>query len=368
MDLASTWLLLIIAVAACEDGGDALGTSADAGAPGDGGTMTDTGPADAADQRDGAAGSTAAEICAALCSRIEDCFEPDPSCFAGCAADLGDCSAGELPALAACAAASCIGLRECIEAVDCAVEDCGDGVCTPAECDSCAADCPGSSAQCLHDECTAGAPLAAECSVCAGLVCSFDSHCCFDFWDARCIAVARSFCAECPSVCGDTLCDELETAENCPEDCPAFCGDGDCTSQAEDCGSCPEDCGDCTCGDGTCNVGECASCEADCPGGCVCPHDVCDVGAPLDPGCGECEALVCSAIDSDYCCIVAWDRACFEEAVSACGRACPRVCEQAGGEAADRVTAARHRPIPPGAKMLPPGTGTVASSPLVGWP
>ena len=46
-------------------------------------------------------------------------------------------------------------------------------------------------------------------------------------------------------------------------------------------------------GDGTCDPGECASCAADCPDGCSCPHKECKVGNPIDPGCDDCVAGRC---------------------------------------------------------------------------
>lgn len=74
-----------------------------------------------------------------------------------------------------------------------------------------------------------------------------------------------------------------------------------------------------SCGDGSCDVGECSSCDQDCPDGCICPHDVCTQGGPLDPGCGACEAQVCA--EDSFCCTEGWDEICIELAAgcATCG-------------------------------------------------
>ncbi|HOT09193.1 MAG TPA: metallophosphoesterase, partial [Polyangiaceae bacterium] len=104
--------------------------------------------------------------------------------------------------------------------------------------------------------------------------------------------------------CGDSVCDESESCETCPEDCgdcedgPNFCGDFVCDDE-EDCVSCPEDCGDCfseiTCGDDICSETEsCSTCPEDC-GQCIESHcgdgqcsgiETCDT-CPAD--CGPCK-------------------------------------------------------------------------------
>jgi hypothetical protein len=59
-------------------------------------------------------------------------------------------------------------------------------------------------------------------------------------------------------VCGDYMCNGLETESSCPQDCD-YCGNGSC-SASEDLYSCNEDCG--WCGDGYCAPGE--YCSSDC--------------------------------------------------------------------------------------------------------
>jgi hypothetical protein len=71
-----------------------------------------------------------------------------------------------------------------------------------------------------------------------------------------------------PPTCGDGMCNNGETCENCPIDCGFCmgCGDGMCTGM-ENCLNCPQDCGSCpTCGDGKCeNPPEnCVNCPQDC--------------------------------------------------------------------------------------------------------
>ncbi len=86
-------------------------------------------------------------------------------------------------------------------------------------------------------------------------------------------------------VCGDGLCDPVETCESCTEDCGPcpFCGDGN-VDPGEECDppgfpslQCPHQgclddctCGD-VCGDGNCTAGEHdCSCPQDCPSECPC--------------------------------------------------------------------------------------------------
>lgn len=52
----------------------------------------------------------------------------------------------------------------------------------------------------------------------------------------------------------------------------------------------------------------------------TCAHDLCVTGGPLDPNCSTCVAEVCS-FDS-FCCNVAWDSICVNEAKNTCGLTC----------------------------------------------
>lgn len=66
-----------------------------------------------------------------------------------------------------------------------------------------------------------------------------------------------------------------------------------------------------------------------CPG--ACPHDLCTVGAPLAPPCGECAARICEIDPS--CCALGWGSDCVSLVRTACGdsRCAAAECEAAGG-------------------------------------
>jgi len=105
---------------------------------------------------------------------------------------------------------------------DCGACVCGDGTCSPGECSTCAADCPGG-CSCPHDECTVGDVLDPGCSDCVVDICAVDSYCCEFSWDSLCVGEAESICGkDCPSFCGDGICDPGEDM-SCKPDC--FGGD-----------------------------------------------------------------------------------------------------------------------------------------------
>lgn len=141
----------------------------------------------------------------------------------------------------------------------------------------------------------------------ADCVCATDAFCCTTGWDALCVEQAALFCGA---------------------DCPGLCGDGACVP-GETCGTCPQDCGLCPgCGDGQCELDEgCLSCPADCGD---CEGDCCAEGPP---GCDDPDVTACVCAADGFCCSIAWDAACVDEAV-ACGGCGPEcgdgACE--GGE------------------------------------
>ncbi len=46
-------------------------------------------------------------------------------------------------------------------------------------------------------------------------------------------------------------------------------------------------------------------------------HDVCQIGGPLAPSCGDCAAKMC--VYDSFCCTVEWDVVCAEDVGSVCG-------------------------------------------------
>ncbi len=52
----------------------------------------------------------------------------------------------------------------------------------------------------------------------------------------------------------------------------------------------------------------------------TCEHDVCEVGALLDPACDDCVATVCA--EDGYCCNTEWDDLCVSRAVESCSQSC----------------------------------------------
>lgn len=66
-----------------------------------------------------------------------------------------------------------------------------------------------------------------------------------------------------PDSCGDGECLGDENFFSCPEDCPSVCGDGICDLETEDCQSCFEDCGACPVG--WCTLSGKAGDEVSCP-------------------------------------------------------------------------------------------------------
>ncbi|MFO0826532.1 MAG: hypothetical protein U0572_00130 [Phycisphaerales bacterium] len=108
-------------------------------------------------------------------------------------------------------------------------------------------------------------------SVCCNSVCVTDLLCCEVEWDQTCAVTAGAICGICP-VCGDGICEGTETWPNCPDCLPATCpAQGDC---------------------------------------CV-PH--------ATPGCDEATCCINVCNSDSFCCAVAWDAVCVNEASSQCG-------------------------------------------------
>ncbi len=168
---------------------------------------------------------------------------------------------------------------------------CGNGVCDEGETwETCPEDCTCGNGICEVSETPETCPV--DCinpcgnSVCGGILeaedcstCPQDCLCIGDLCKQGCcgdgICANKESFEQCPvdcpepiSTCGNDICDNGETSETCLEDCPPeiqSCGDGFCGGvfQNENCASCPEDCGfigkdgkhGC-CGDGICSKKE----------------------------------------------------------------------------------------------------------------
>ena len=139
--------------------------------------------------------------------------------------------------------------------------------------------------------------------------------------------------------CGDGVCDILENYISCPDDCKSECGNGHCESgQGEDVLTCPNDCsvcgdGHCTgkenkdtcpydcgfkfyCGDGTCNSGETRlNCADDCPP--VCGDDICEKDHETVADCPQ----DCAEPDVEYV-SVCGDGVCDDDEKESCAEDC----------------------------------------------
>jgi hypothetical protein len=324
--------------------------------------------------------------CNDICEPFSDCdfcptdCDPDVCGISFCGDGFCDIDFGECDfcpedcegVCGSCGDGTCTFDEDCSSCPDDCTDGCvcGDDVCDPGECSdlgSCPGDCPDG-CLCDHDICLDGPPLDESCDPCVATICATFSWCCdevWGWWDTTCIIAVGDMCGiECPTVCGDFICDEVgsppgtegESCETCETDCGTCptCGDGwcqetggfglseDCAKCPADCGFCPSDCGDglcdgsetcttcsldcgaCTCGDGDCEfpAETCSSCSDDCgvcfcgDGVCAigenclscaldceclpCTHSVCEVGEALDVMCEECTEIVCAS--SPWCC------------------------------------------------------------------
>ena len=128
---------------------------------------------------------------------------------------------------------------------------CGDGLCRPAEAESCAS-CPV--------DCMAGCEGDAGLGVgCGDFVCGASESC----------SSCPGDCGACPPVCGDFVCSASETCATCATDCgpcactPSTCGGGCCTGTT------------CRSGDDTFACGTAGAECVDCGGRAVCTDGVC---------------------------------------------------------------------------------------------
>jgi len=201
---------------------------------------------DASTPTDGGSADVAA-TCTALCEKATVCFgvEDTSECISECTAELGSmCTPDEISQLAACAALDCDGFEPCVYSVPCMGQEqycgdtvcdeysedcascpedcgdcvCGDGACSPGECASCAGDCPDGCY--CGDPCEVGPAHDPSCGSCDADICAQDSYCCDIEWDGVCVGETETVCGkDCPSYCGDYVCDPDENEETCPVDC-----------------------------------------------------------------------------------------------------------------------------------------------------
>ncbi len=137
--------------------------------------------------------------------------------------------------------------------------------------------CPGGGSCC-----TSGASPGCDDTFCCSMICTMDPYCCETEWDAQCEGEAASnpLCG-CP-VCGDGVCDTIESPCDCPSDCLGCCLDSECDDQ--------DPCTTDTCDpvDGCQNVSNSLPCD---DGQACTENDVCSggqcVGTPIQ-GCTGC--------------------------------------------------------------------------------
>lgn len=136
---------------------------------------------------------------------------------------------------------------------------------------------------------------------------------------------------DCGSMCGDGYCAaaSAETSKTCPEDClmtKVVCGDAYCDTDnipPETSKTCPQDCG-VVCGDGVCNgIETIKSCQKDCwllskPTVAICGDGFCDNGA--DENTASCSKDCGSSCGDGYCHPDdEGTQTCFQDCGSLCG-------------------------------------------------
>jgi cysteine-rich repeat protein len=202
---------------------------------------------------------------------------------------------------------------------------CGNGLLEPGEqCDDgntisgdgCSATCEdegggGTGCNC----CSGGSGVGCDDPACQNAICAIDPFCCSVAWDAICSGEARSLCECCGGPGGGTGGGGCDCCDADPAGAP---GCNDTTCQNTVCATDPFCCS--VAWDAIC-AGEGASLCACCGGGggtggggCDC----CDADPAGAPGCSDptCQNTVCAT--DPFCCSVAWDAVCSNEAVTMC--------------------------------------------------
>ncbi len=283
-------------------------------------------------EANGTPGCDDAECCTSVCAI--DAFCCDVEWDAVCADEAVICD----PTPGAC----CIGLLgECQElsGADClAAGGTFQGPGTSCDPNPCIAICGPGAGGCFEANGTPGC----EDVQCCELVCSLDAFCCDVEWDSMCADDALVTCATKPQAC----CFEDGTCQNLlPADC--IVGGGALQGIGSTCTTvtCVNQTGACCFSDGSCQdllPTPCAAAGGTHQGaGSGCATTVCDVAcgpgagscteANGTPGCEDvaCCNLVCSL--DVFCCEVAWDGACVDEAAENCSTAPVACCFPSGG-------------------------------------
>lgn len=301
----------------------------------------------------------AQEVCTALCGQSAVCPNPDHSCLEqgtpGCS-DVACCNAVCLVDPFCCVTQWDTSCAEA--AISLCPEQCGGGI------------CPNPTHSCY----VIGTP-GCDTADCCFAVCTFDVFCCQIDWDAACVELATIRCP-CPIGENDAVCGHPD-AGSCvlPHDNPG-CNDCDCCSKVcladpfccdsewdSDCaqraslvcdrcgdvnaGDCctahaAPSCSDSNCCCTVCNVlpfcceiswsAVCAQAAAELCGGCPTCGDPASGGCFEEkdtPGCDQTACCVAVCADDSYCCDVAWDQLCVDEAALLC--ATNPTCENALG-------------------------------------
>jgi hypothetical protein len=178
-----------------------------------------------------------------------------------------------------------------------------DALCVSEVESICGETCAGPT--CDHAPCEPGAPLDPSCDPCVEAVCATDPYCCTNEWDRQCVDEAEAICGLTCNTCAHDLCEPGAPLEPTCDSCVT-----------EVCAADPYCCD--TSWDRYCVEGAEELCGLECEG---CAHEVCELGDPLDPA--TCDACVQSVCDWDpFCCSTAWDERCVLEAEWACGISC----------------------------------------------
>lgn len=253
------------------------------------------------------------------------CVAPNPSpCGEACTTAQDCCVGGAAPGcddVACCAAVCAVDVHCCVAA--------WDNACTKSAAILCADCAPTACGTSTHDCVTAGAKGCNDVACCA-LVCSIDSSCCWTAWDADCVSLAATFCygggckPACPGAFETELCG-IESNPGC-EGGPGGASTCCFASNGVDCDD--QECFKAVCGRDPfcCMVAWDQICANEALA--LCPR-LCDIGAAscciayYGGGCAdkECEAVVCT-LDAT-CCQSAWDWDCVDLAKALC----PDICD-----------------------------------------